>query len=88
MLGLAVGLDRLEARQQLEELAAATGGRAYFLDSLEGLDAIYRQILVELRSRYLLAFTPAEGATGDFRALQVEVDRSGARILVRRGYAP
>jgi VWFA-related protein len=76
------------ARQQLDELVAETGGRAYYFESLERLDDIYAEILAELRARYLLAFTPPASIAGEPREIEVEVGRRGARVLVRRGYDP
>jgi Ca-activated chloride channel family protein len=77
-----------DSRRQLEDLAAETGGRAYFLDALDALDDVYAEILGELRARYLLAFTPPDDAPASFRPLTLEVDRRGARVLVRGGYVP
>jgi VWFA-related protein len=87
-LAPAASFEDRAARRLLDELASGTGGRAYYLDSLEDLDAVYDQILKELRSRYVLAFTPPQDASNGERALLVEVTRRGARVLVRGSYEP
>ncbi len=80
------------SRRVLERLAAESGGSAHWVAAPEDedgddLDAVFRSILDELRSRYWLAFQvdPAAGATG-YRALRVEVDHPGAVVRARSGY--
>jgi len=84
-IGLAAAFPDREARRELEELAAAGGGRAFFLDGLDGLAAVYAGVLGELRARYLVAYQPAGEASG-YRSVEVTVDVEGARVRTRRGY--
>jgi len=83
-LGLAASFPDAEARRPLMELAAETGGRAVFVEEVGELDGVYAEVLAELRSRYVLAYTPAEGGSG-YRELRVEVDAEGVRVRARRG---
>ncbi len=79
--------DRLPADQtkdQLEELARVTGGRAFAVGSIDELDTVYQQIEDELRSQYLLVFRPAESLL-DVRQVDVEVLGEGLVIRNRRG---
>ena len=72
----------------LKKIAAETGGRAFFPRNEEDLDAAYRQIDEDLRSQYILAYTPANPAKdGSFRTIQVKVKNHGdLTVRHRRGY--
>ena len=74
---------------KLGELAAASGGRAFFTNSPQELPAIYRQIETELRNRYLLAYNSTEAGTQTgFRPVEVKVKKSGLKARTEKGYYP
>lgn len=72
----------------LKRLATDTGGRAYFPHGPDDLLDDFRQIESELRSQYLLAYSPSNTTRdGSFRRLEVRLaSRPDARIIHRRGY--
>ena len=72
----------------LRKIASETGGRAFFPRNEEDLDKAYAQIDEDLRSQYILAYTPANGAKdGSFRTIQVKVKNHGdLTVRHRRGY--
>jgi VWFA-related protein len=73
---------------RLRKLAEATGGQAFFLRGVKEIDQTFARIARDIRSGYLLGYTPEPGATG-FRAIKVRVQPSGERRLVvrcRSGY--
>jgi Ca-activated chloride channel homolog len=72
----------------LKKIAAETGGRAFFPRNEEDLDKAYAQIDEDLRSQYILAYTPANAAKdGSFRTIQVKVKNHGdLTVRHRRGY--
>jgi Ca-activated chloride channel homolog len=72
----------------LKKIAAETGGRAFFPRNEADLDAAYTQIDEDLRSQYILAYTPANGTKdGSFRTIQVKVKNHGdLTVRHRRGY--
>src|SRR6185436_7860460 len=84
-----IGLGGDADKRTLSKLAEETGGRSFFVDSVEGLPAIYKSIEEELRSQYLLGYqsTNTSGQTG-FRAVEVKTDRSGLEAKTIRGYYP
>ncbi|MEM8962698.1 MAG: VWA domain-containing protein [Acidobacteriota bacterium] len=85
----AIGLDlpRGEPRNQLEELAAETGGRVVFVDDADELAAAWATLERELRSRYLIVYQSSN--TGRrFRTVEVDVARPGASAATIRGYDP
>ena len=72
----------------LKKIAAETGGRAFFPRSEADLDTAYAQIDEDLRSQYIMAYTPANGARdGSFRTIQVRVkNQKELNVRYRRGY--
>ncbi|MBV9925216.1 MAG: VWA domain-containing protein [Acidobacteria bacterium] len=49
-------------RAVLEDLAAASGGRAFFPESERDLNAAFEDLAAELRNQYVIGFTPSAGA--------------------------
>jgi Ca-activated chloride channel homolog len=82
--------------EKLSRLARATGGDAIFLDASLGADpgpsddlsSVYRRILAELRSQYLLTFYPPEGSGDSWQNLAVEVKKPGLSARALEGYVP
>jgi Ca-activated chloride channel family protein len=84
-IGMGIGELKLGMRGKLNELAEATGGRAFFIDRAEELADIYGRIGDELRSRYFLAYSADRPADGnEYRSIQVRVKR-GLKARVSRG---
>jgi Ca-activated chloride channel family protein len=76
-------------KAKLGELAASSGGRAFFTNSPQELPAVYRQIETELRNRYLLAYNSTEAGTQTgFRPVEVKVKKSGLKARTEKGYYP
>lgn len=74
-------------RGPLEELARETGGRAIFPTSPQKLQEAFDQIAAELRSQYSLGYSPTNRARdGQFRKIEIKVNRPGMRVQARRGY--
>jgi Ca-activated chloride channel family protein len=68
------------------ELAAATGGRSFFAKDPRDLPVIMTTIARELRLQYLLGYVPARIAGRGWHAIDVRVERAGARVRARDGY--
>ncbi len=65
----------------LQAIAEATGGRLYMTASVERLEGAYAEILAELRSQYLLAFsTERTLSPAELGAIDVEVKEKGLRV--------
>ncbi len=81
---------------KLERLARVTGGDAIFLNpgfkadpgSPDDLSEVYRRILAELRSQYLLTFYPPEGSGDSWQNLSVDVLKPGLAARALEGYTP
>ncbi len=85
-------MAQLRERQRLRQIAALTGGRAYFPVSRDDLDEIYAEIREELEARYSLGYVSTDRTTdGAWRRVTVSLrgDRpelDDARIRTREGY--
>jgi len=78
---------RRQAREQLEALAKATGGRLFQAPSFRALTPVYAQVADELRSIYRIAYYPRnQSFDGEWRSVEVTVDRPGVRLRTRPGY--
>jgi Ca-activated chloride channel homolog len=65
---------RQKARAFLTRLAQETGGKVYFPDSIEQLGKIALEISGELRTQYVVSYTPTnDKRDGTFRQIKVEV---------------
>jgi Ca-activated chloride channel family protein len=88
---LGSGLQR-SGRDALQDLAAGTGGVAYFPDSLDQVDTITRTIAHDIRSQYRIAYKPTnQNIKPEYKQLQVEAHAPGYGKLIvrtRSGYYP
>jgi VWFA-related protein len=88
-IGVSIPTTKVTTRWQINKLASATGGKAFFVSEKSGLDTIYAEINHELRTQYLLAFTSnSEKPLDELRKIKVEVDRKGVKVRTITGYYP
>jgi Ca-activated chloride channel family protein len=72
----------------LKRMSDETGGRAYFPRGPDELLDNFHQVESELRSQYLIAYSPSNIAhDGSFRRIEVRLaSRPDVRVISRRGY--
>jgi VWFA-related protein len=96
-IGLLFGDDtsRSEARHSkevLSELAAQTGGVAYFPKSLKEVDGIAQEVAADIRAQYTIEYRSTKPPSqGGYREIHVEAKEKGFRNLqvrTRTGYFP
>jgi VWFA-related protein len=88
-IGVSIPSTKVTTRWQINKLASATGGRAFFVSEKSGLDQIYAEINRELRTQYLIAYTSSsEKPADELRKIKVEVDRKGVKIRTITGFYP
>ena len=79
---------REKAVNLINKLAAETGGRAFFPESLSELPHIANEIIRDLRTQYVIAYNPTNKTPdGSYRAIKVTVDQpstSDKRIALTR----
>lgn len=92
ILGTEKKSDARRAREALRQLSSATGGVAFFPETLEDVEPICTQIAHDIRNQYTLGYYPTNTSRdGTFRAVQVTVNaprgRSGKlSVRHRTGY--
>jgi VWFA-related protein len=85
---LRLGLAALnESERNLEQLAAATGGRVYKPTSFNDLERTYTEVAEELRHQYTLYYSPLNTRRdGQFRRVQVGTTNPTHQVAARVGY--
>jgi Ca-activated chloride channel homolog len=82
------------AKKVLQEIAAASGGVAYFPESVDDVHSICEQVAHDIRNQYILAYYPTNARRdGSFRAVNVDVipPRGRGKLVARTRngyYAP
>ncbi len=77
------------ARRKLTRLADETGGRSFFLHTIDSLEEAYATIERELRSQYLIAYQSSNTLDDQaFRTVTLEVDRPNVSVKTLSGYYP
>jgi Ca-activated chloride channel family protein len=87
-IGIGMGNKDMRVRSGLERLARLTGGDAYFIARATELKSIYERIENELRTQYLLGYQSTQGASQEFRYVEVESTVNGIRTRTIPGYYP
>jgi len=80
--GLVMRGDRV-----LEQLAEATGGRAFFPFKMKDITHSYAAIEDELRSQYIVSYKPADfDADGRYRSIEISSLKKDLQVRARKGY--
>lgn len=69
-----------------EVYTSFTGGREYGFITEGGLEKALAQIGSEIRSQYILSYSPNNKLDGGWHRIQVKVNRPGVRVRTRPGY--
>ena len=75
-----------DATRFLRDVTGATGGRVIEIEGDDDPTPAFLEILQEFRRRYVITFTPADGAASGWHRLEVRVARGNARVRARPGY--
>ncbi len=71
----------------LEQLAEATGGRAFFPFKMKDITHSYAAIEDELRSQYVVSYKPADfDADGRYRSIEISTLKKDLQVRARKGY--
>jgi VWFA-related protein len=80
--GLVLRGDRV-----LEQLAEATGGRAFFPFKMKDITHSFAAIEDELRSQYVVSYKPADfNADGRYRSIEISSLKKDLQVRARKGY--
>jgi VWFA-related protein len=86
--GLKMALAALDASERfLTRLAEETGGRLFLPQSFDELGQAYQQVADELRSQYVISYTPTDATRdGRYRTIRVKLNRPALHATSRLGY--
>ncbi len=80
--GLVMRGDRV-----LEQIAEATGGRAFFPFKMKDITHSFAAIEDELRSQYVVSYKPANfDADGRYRSIEISTLKKDLQVRARKGY--
>jgi Ca-activated chloride channel family protein len=80
--GLVMRGDRV-----LQQLAEATGGRAFFPFKMKDITRSFAAIEDELRSQYVISYKPANfDADGRYRSIEISTLKKDLQVRARKGY--
>jgi len=80
--GLILRGDRI-----LQQVADATGGRAFFPYKMKDIKSSFSAIEDELRSQYVISYHPANfDADGRFRSIEITTLKKDLQVRARKGY--
>jgi VWFA-related protein len=71
----------------LEQLAEATGGRAFFPFKMKDITRSFAAIEDELRSQYVVSYKPADfDEDGRYRSIEISTAKKDLQVRARKGY--
>src|ERR1700681_320393 len=77
----------LRGDKVLEELANATGGRAFFPYKMKDITHSFAAIEEELRSQYAVSYKPSDfDADGRYHSIEITTLKKDLQVRARRGY--
>jgi VWFA-related protein len=77
----------LRGDKVLEDLASATGGRAFFPYKMKDITHSFAAIEDELRSQYSVSYKPSNfDADGRYRSIEITALKKDLQVRARRGY--
>ena len=77
----------IAGKKVLEQMSRETGGRMYEVSKKESVDQIYSQIAEELRTQYMLGYTPDKANSGSgYRRIALTAKKKDLVVQTRDGY--
>jgi len=87
VIGQGRALKAPALQKLLRQLAAGSGGRAFFTDDDTKLESIFQEIVDDLRHQYLLGYSaPDHARNGEWHKIRVEIPGRGYQVRARLGY--
>ena len=77
----------LRGDKALQQIADATGGRAFFPFKMKDIKNSFAAIEDELRSQYVVSYKPADfDADGRYRSIEITALKKDLQVRARKGY--
>jgi Ca-activated chloride channel family protein len=86
-IGLGRAVKAVALQKLLERITSVSGGRAFFTDEVGRLDAVFGEILEDLRHQYLLSYAVPDNRRDDeWHTIRLEVAGGRHAVRARQGY--
>jgi Ca-activated chloride channel family protein len=86
MIGQGRATKHAGLQKLMLQLSTVSGGRAFFTDDADRLEAAFHEIVEDLSHQYLVSYVPPPGRMGAWRRIRIEVPGGGRRVRARQGY--
>jgi len=88
-IGIKISALDFGVRKAINEISRESGGEVFHINNAEKVGEVTKRIEEELRSQYIVAFrTDSQKPDGQYRAVQVAVDKPGVTARTIKGYIP
>ena len=78
--------NRPNGKKILQEIAQQTGGRYFEVKKKDSVDDVYAQIAEELRTQFMLGYTPPKDQTSGYHSIHLTVKKKDLQVQTREGY--
>jgi VWFA-related protein len=78
--------NRPNGKKILQRIAQETGGRYFEAKKKDSVDDIYAQIAEELRTQFMLGYTPPKDQTSGYHSIQLTAKKKDLAVQTRTGY--
>ncbi len=75
-----------DGKKTLQRIAQETGGRYFQVSKRETVDDIYASIAEELRTQFVLGYTPAKDQSTGYHAIHLTTRNKDQEVQTRQGY--
>lgn len=85
-IGLLTGEERRSAKRaerHIRTITRATGGPAYFPQSVDEVDALVKRIAADIRNQYIIEYNRPQGMPAGYRRIKIELTGKAKRYKVR-----
>ena len=78
--------NRPDGKKILQQIAQQTGGRFFEAKKKDSVDDIYAQIAEELRTQFMLGYTPPKDETSGYHSIHLAAKNKDLAVQTREGY--
>jgi VWFA-related protein len=79
-------VNRPNGKKILQQIAQQTGGRFFEAKKKDSVDDIYAQIAEELRTQFMLGYTPPKDQTAGYHSIHLTARNKDLEVQTREGY--
>ena len=78
--------NRPNGKKILQRIAQETGGRYFEAKKKDSVDDIYAQIAEELRTQFMLGYTPPKDQASGYHSIHLTAKKKDLAVQTRAGY--